>query len=210
MKKENRKLAQQKRAEQRKKEEQKAKAKKILSIVIPVAILVILVAVLIADAVHNKKTTDTSATGSSSESVVETEQSSAVTESDQSATSETDAADSSTAEIADTSTTDTAQNADSTGYNTDSSLTVEDGDTVNIDFVGTVDGVEFSGGNTQGQGTDLVIGSGSYIDNFEEQLIGAHPGDQVTVTVTFPENYGNDALNGKEAEFAVTVNGIYK
>lgn len=210
MKKENRKLAQQKRAEQRKKEEQKAKAKKILSIVIPVAILVILVAVLIADAVHNKKTADTSATGSSLSSVVETEQSSAVTESDQSATSETDAADSSTAEAADTSTTDTAQNADETGYNTDSSLTVEDGDTVNIDFVGTIDGVEFSGGNTQGQGTDLVIGSGSYIDNFEEQLIGTHPGDQVTVTVTFPENYGNDDLNGKEAEFAVTVNGIYK
>lgn len=210
MKKENRKLAQQKRAEQRKKEEQKVKVKKILSIVIPVAILVILVAVLIADAVHNKKTTDTSAAGSSTSSVVETEQSSAVTDSDQSTTSETDAADSSTAEAADTSTTDTAQTADETGYNTDSSLTVEDGDTVNIDFVGTVDGVEFSGGNTQGQGTDLVIGSGSYIDDFEEQLIGAHPGDKVTVTVTFPENYGNDALNGKEAEFAVTVNGIYR
>lgn len=210
MKKENRKLAQQKRAEQRKKEEQKVKVKKILSIAIPVAILVILVAVLIADAVYNKKTTDTSAAGSSTSSVVEAEQSSAVTESAQSTTSETDAADSSTTDNTDASKTDTAQNADTTGYNTDSSLSVEDGDTVNIDFVGTVDGVEFSGGNTQGQGTDLVIGSGSYIDDFEEQLIGAHPGDQVTVTVTFPENYGKDDLNGKEAEFAVTVNGIYK
>lgn len=66
------------------------------------------------------------------------------------------------------------------------------------------------GGDTQGQGTDLTIGSGSYIDDFEDQLIGAHPGDKVEVKVTFPENYGNDELNGKEATFKVTVNGIYE
>ena len=95
-------------------------------------------------------------------------------------------------------------------YSTDTSLTIEDGDTVNIDYVGSIDGVEFNGGNTQGQGTDLVIGSGRYIDDFEEQLIGAHPGDEVEVTVTFPEDYGNEELNGKEAVFDVTVNGIYQ
>ncbi len=95
-------------------------------------------------------------------------------------------------------------------YSTDASLTVKDGDTVNIDYVGTVDGTEFNGGNTNGIGTDLVIGSGSYIDGFEDQLIGAHPGDTVDVTVTFPDDYGVDELNGKEAVFTVTVNGIYK
>lgn len=85
------------------------------------------------------------------------------------------------------------------------------GDTVNIDYVGSVDGVEFEGGNTQGAGTDLVIGSGSYIDDFEEQLIGAHPGDTVEVTVTFPDPYENNTdLSGKEAVFEVTVNGIYE
>ena len=55
-----------------------------------------------------------------------------------------------------------------------------------------------------------MIGSGTYIDNFEEQLIGVHPGDEVEVTVTFPDDYGVDDLNGKEAVFDVTVNGIYE
>jgi len=92
----------------------------------------------------------------------------------------------------------------------DTALTVEDGDTVNIDYVGSVDGVEFEGGNTNGAGADLTIGSGSYIDDFEEQLIGSHPGDTVEVNVTFPDNYGNEELNGKDAVFTVTVNGIYE
>ena len=55
-----------------------------------------------------------------------------------------------------------------------------------------------------------MIGSGSYIDNFEDQLVGAHPGDEVEVTVTFPDDYGVDELNGKEAVFDVAVNGIYE
>lgn len=92
----------------------------------------------------------------------------------------------------------------------DTSLTVADSDTVNIDYVGTVDGVEFDGGSTNGTGTDLVIGSGSYIDDFEDQLIGAHPGDEVQVEVTFPDDYGSQDLAGKDAVFAVTVNGIYQ
>lgn len=98
----------------------------------------------------------------------------------------------------------------STSLQTDTSLTIENGDTVNIDYVGSIDGVEFEGGNTEGNGADLVIGSHSYIDDFEDQLIGHHPGDSVDVTVTFPGNYGKDELNGKEALFKVTVNGIYK
>ena len=90
---------------------------------------------------------------------------------------------------------------------TDTNLAIADGDTVNIDFVGTIDGVEFEGGNSGGNGYDLTIGSGSFIDNFEEQLIGHKPGEEVTVNVTFPEGY-RDGLGGKEASFAVTVNGI--
>lgn len=111
-------------------------------------------------------------------------------------------------EAADTTTTPEATEAPS--YSTDTSLTVKDGDTVNIDYVGKIDGTAFDGGSTNGQGTDLVIGSGSYIDDFEDQLVGAHPGDEVEVTVTFPDDYSAADLAGKEAVFDVTVNGIYE
>ncbi|MCM1266651.1 MAG: FKBP-type peptidyl-prolyl cis-trans isomerase [Bacteroidales bacterium] len=90
---------------------------------------------------------------------------------------------------------------------TDEQREIADGDTVNIDFVGTVDGEEFDGGSSQGAGYDLTIGSGSFVDDFEEQLIGHKPGEDVTVEVTFPENYSEE-LAGKDASFAVTVNGI--
>lgn len=106
--------------------------------------------------------------------------------------------------------TTTPEVTEEASYNTDSSLEVKDGDKVNIDYVGKIDGTAFDGGSTDGNGADLVIGSGTYIDNFEEQLIGAHPGDEVEVTVTFPDDYGVDELNGKEAVFDVTVNGIYE
>lgn len=87
---------------------------------------------------------------------------------------------------------------------------IADGDKVNIDYVGTVDGVEFEGGNTNGEGYDLEIGSNSFIDDFEQQLIGHKVGDNVTVEVTFPEDYSQNAdLAGKDAVFQVTVNGIY-
>ena len=95
-------------------------------------------------------------------------------------------------------------------YNTDTSLVVEDGDTVNIDYTGYVDGVAFEGGSTDGYGTSLTIGSGTYIDDFEEQLIGHNVGEEVEVNVTFPENYGNEELNGKDAVFDVVINGIYE
>ena len=176
MKKENRKMAQQRRAEERRKKEFQKKVSKALVIGIPSLAVLALVSVLIVDAVNNKDTS-----GQTN--------------------------DTNTESTADTSGTDTG----STAYSTDASLTVENGDTVNIDYVGSVDGVEFDGGNTQGMGTDLVIGSGSYIDDFEEQLIGAHPGDTVEVNVTFPDPYKNNTdLSGKEAVFTVTVNGIYE
>ena len=92
---------------------------------------------------------------------------------------------------------------------TDADLVIADGDEVNIDYVGTVDGVEFDGGNSGGAGDDVVIGSGSLVDDFEQQLIGHKPGDELTVEVTFPEDY-NEEMAGKDASFAVTVNGIQK
>ena len=88
--------------------------------------------------------------------------------------------------------------------------TVKDGDKVNIDYVGTIDGVEFEGGNSGGAGYDLTIGSGQFIEGFESQLIGHKAGEDVTVNVTFPENYGKAELAGKPAQFAVTIHGIYE
>jgi trigger factor len=80
---------------------------------------------------------------------------------------------------------------------------------ISIDYVGTMDGVEFDGGSAQDY--RLTIGSGSFIDNFEDQLIGTHPGDKVTVNVTFPDPYENNPdYAGKAASFAVTVKGIYE
>ena len=79
-------------------------------------------------------------------------------------------------------------------------------DTAIIDFVGSVDGVEFQGGT--GKDYPLVIGSHSFIDNFEDQIVGHTPGETFDVTVTFPEDYGNEDLNGKEAVFETTLNYI--
>ncbi len=80
------------------------------------------------------------------------------------------------------------------------------GDTVNIDFKGYVDDVAFEGG--EGKSFDLELGSHSFIDNFEDQLVGAEIGSDVVVNVTFPENYGAKDLAGKKAKFDVKVNGI--
>ncbi len=82
------------------------------------------------------------------------------------------------------------------------------GDTVNIDYVGSIDGVEFEGGNTGGAGTEVVIGVTNYIDDFLDQLVGHMPGDEFDVNVTFPENYGNEELNGKDAVFKTKINNI--
>lgn len=91
---------------------------------------------------------------------------------------------------------------------TDENLEIADGDVVNIDFDGTVDGTAFEGGSSEGAGYELTIGSGTFIGDFEEQLIGHRPGEEMTVEVTFPENYRNTELAGKEASFAVTIHGI--
>lgn len=84
--------------------------------------------------------------------------------------------------------------------------TVEDGDTANIDYEGKLDGEAFDGGTAKGY--DLVIGSHSFIDGFEDGLIGVAVGETVDLPLTFPENYGNADLAGKEVVFTVTVNEI--
>ena len=87
-------------------------------------------------------------------------------------------------------------------------LIAANGDKVNIDYKGSVDGVEFDGGTAEG--ADLELGSKSFIDDFEQQIEGHKPGDEFNVEVTFPEDYTNDpGLAGKDAVFAVKLNGIY-
>lgn len=177
MKKENKKIAQQRRAEERKKQARKNILEKVCKIGIPSLLLIGLIVLCIANP-FDKSNNNTNNNDTKTES---------------------------------TNTNDTnTDNTETAALLTDTSLAVKNGDTVNIDYVGSIDGVEFAGGNTQGAGADLVIGSHTYIDDFEEQLIGAHPGDEVDVNVTFPENYGNEELNGKDALFKVVVNGIYE
>ena len=89
-----------------------------------------------------------------------------------------------------------------------------DGDTVNIDYAGSVDGVAFSGGTYSGY--SLTLGSGTFVDGFEDQIVGHTPGETFDVTVTFPEGYSDSTdsegntvvLSGKKAVFSVTLNYI--
>jgi trigger factor len=82
----------------------------------------------------------------------------------------------------------------------------EKGDMITIDFKGTLDGEPFEGGARDG--FDLTLGSGAFVPGFEDQLVGAKAGDQRTVEVTFPEDYGSAKLAGKPAEFAVKVHAV--
>ncbi len=91
-------------------------------------------------------------------------------------------------------------------FMTETDEAAKSGDTVNIDYIGTIDGEAFDGGTATGY--DLSLGSGTFIDGFEDQLIGHKKGDKVTVKVTFPSDYSNTDLAGKDAEFAVTINSV--
>lgn len=84
---------------------------------------------------------------------------------------------------------------------------VKDGDIVNIDYTGTLDGEEFDGGSAEGY--DLEIGSGDFVEGFEDQLIGHEKGEEFDITVTFPEEYSlNPDMAGKETVFAIKINSI--
>ena len=82
----------------------------------------------------------------------------------------------------------------------------KEGDTVNIDYVGKKDGVAFDGGTASGY--DLTLGSGQFIDGFEDGLIGHKKGDKVQLDLTFPEDYGNADLAGAAVTFDVTINEV--
>lgn len=84
---------------------------------------------------------------------------------------------------------------------------VQTGDTVNIDYEGKIDGVAFEGGTAKA--SDLTIGSGQFIDGFEDGLVGKNVGETVDVTTKFPDNYTNTEVAGKEAIFTVTINYIH-
>jgi trigger factor len=82
----------------------------------------------------------------------------------------------------------------------------KNGDRVNIDYLGKIDGVAFEGGTAQGH--NLELGTKSFIDNFEEQLVGKKAGDQIEVKVKFPDNYHNPEYSSKNAIFEVKVNNV--
>ena len=84
--------------------------------------------------------------------------------------------------------------------------TVEEGDVANIDYEGKKDGVAFDGGTAQGY--DLEIGSGTFIEGFEEGLVGAKIGDTVDLNLTFPEDYGAEDLAGQDVVFTVKINSV--
>ena len=100
----------------------------------------------------------------------------------------------------------------------DTESTIQSGDSVNIDYVGSVDGIEFTGGNTNGQGATVTAGSTQYVDDFLTQIIGHKPGETFDVVVTFPDGYNDSTdangdpikLAGQEAVFSVTINYIAK
>ena len=96
-----------------------------------------------------------------------------------------------------------AEQEKNASYNEITDRPVADGDKVNLNFEGFVDGVAFEGG--KGEDYPLTIGSGSFIPGFEEQLIGAEIGKEIEVNVTFPENYQSAELAGKPAVFKCTV-----
>ncbi len=95
-------------------------------------------------------------------------------------------------------------------YVTESDRVLEMGDKINLDYVGSIDGVPFENGSTEGGGTDITLGQAGYIDDFEQQIAGHKVGESFDINVTFPEDYGKEELNGKEAVFAITINGFYE
>lgn len=83
---------------------------------------------------------------------------------------------------------------------------IKNGDTANIDFSGKIDGEEFEGGTSEN--FDLTIGSGSFIDGFEDGLVGKHAGEKVSLDLTFPEDYQGKEVAGKDVTFDVTINSV--
>ncbi len=191
MNKENKKRAQERRAQLRDKRERRKKIMDFLGLWVPVVLIVVVVIVLIVAIATSGVSGDAGDDGFT----YFDEDGNEVTISNM---SEVDGDD------------DDDGSDDITLDETDGRV-VEDGDIVNIDYVGRVDGVPFEGGDTKGMGADLEIGSHSYINGFEEAIIGHKVGETFDLTVTFPDPYKNNlAMSGKEAVFTTTINGVYE
>lgn len=190
MNKENKKKAQERRAQMREKQERRKKIMDFLGLWIPVVLIVAVVIVLIVAIA-----TSGGSAGDDDGFTYLDEDGNEVTISDLSEVDDDD---------------DDYGDDDITLDETDGRV-VEDGDIVNIDYVGRVDGVPFEGGDTKGMGADLEIGSHYYIDGFEDAIIGHKVGETFDLTVTFPDPYeDNPAMSGKEAVFTTTINGVYE
>ena len=90
----------------------------------------------------------------------------------------------------------------------DKATTAQNGDVITIDFVGKLDGKVFDGGSAENQ--SLFLGSGQFIDGFEEQIVGMSIDEKKTIEVTFPKEYGSSDLAGKDATFDINMKNIYK
>ncbi len=186
MKKENRKMAQELRARERAAAARRKKTQKIV-----ITVLVLAAVAVVATGIILTSTSVGKESSSPSESVASASASSA-------------------GAVTGTSASAGTSSSSEKKLDTTKGTVVQAGDTINLDYVGSVDGVEFEGGSTQGQGTDLTLGSGTYIDGFEEAVEGHKVGESFDIHVTFPENYGNSDLAGKDAVFNITINGVYK
>ena len=215
MKKENRKMAQERRAHEREAEARKQKAKKVIPIVIVVAVIaVVVIGIIATSGLFDGRKSDGFSVSSSSGDIVTTintdstgnADGNGVTAASSTAASQ-DTASQSTLSASDAS---TSSSSSKESLNTTAGTVVQKGDTVNIDYTGYLNGKAFDGGSTNGAGTDLTLGSGTYIDGFEDQVEGHKVGETFDINVTFPENYGVSDLNGQEVTFTVTINGVYQ
>ena len=217
MKKENRKMAQERRAQQREAEVRKQKAKKVIPIVIVIAVIaVVVIGIIATSGLFGGKKADGSSVSSSSGDIVTTINTDST--GNAAGTGDTTAASSDSSASTGTTSQDTASAGASSSatssskgtLNTTEGTVVQKGDTVNIDYTGYLNGKAFDGGSTNGAGTDLTLGSGTYIDGFEDQVEGHKVGETFDIQVTFPEDYGVSDLNGQEVTFTVTINGVYQ
>lgn len=207
MKKENRKMAQERRAQQREAEVRKQKAKKVIPIVIVIAVIaVVVIGIIATSGLFGGKKADGSSVSSSSGDIVTTIN----TDSTGNAAGTGDIAAASSDSSASTGASSSATASSEGTLNTTEGTVVQKGDTVNIDYTGYLNGKAFDGGSTNGAGTDLTLGSGTYIDGFEDQVEGHKVGETFDIQVTFPEDYGVSDLNGQEVTFTVTINGVYQ
>lgn len=189
MKKENKRMAQQKRAEERERKEKKQKIFRTVAYWGPVVLAVIaVIVVVVAIATSGRNGNSDLEAGDDSEIEVEIN-SEDVTD--------------------DTSTAVSEDQAGST-LSTEAGLEAKNGDKVNIDFVGKMDGKEFEGGSSQGAGYDLVLGSNTFIAGFEDGVVGHKVGETFDLNLKFPDDYGNQQLAGKDVVFTTTLNGIYQ